>query len=67
MAAPTLIYDARSDSWQYLEYFCHACVLRMNWPGYVPAFLDPDYDEQMSQVGAIERTRREPPRTAPDG
>ena len=46
----------------YLEYYCHACVLRINWSGYVPAFLDPDYDNQITEIEGIERARVGPPR-----
>jgi hypothetical protein len=31
-----------AEPWVYLEYYCHACMLRMNWPGFVPAYLDPE-------------------------
>src|SRR5205814_7124863 len=60
------VTDARSDPWQYLEYFCHACVLRMGWTGHAPAFADPEYDDHLAQVVAIERGRRGPPRPWPD-
>jgi hypothetical protein len=43
--------------WAYLEYYCHACVLRMHWPSHVPAFLDLDYDRQIDEIEGIERGR----------
>ena len=48
--------------WAYLEYYCHSCVLRMHWPGFAPAFLDPDYDHQIDEIEGIERARYGPPR-----
>ena len=54
-----LIAEAEASGclWAYLEYYCHACVLRMNWPGFVPAFLDPDAHTQLSKIESIERNR----------
>ena len=49
--------EASGRPWAYLEYFCHACVLRMNWPGFMPAFLDPDYDTHVTEIEGIERGR----------
>ena len=46
----------------YLEYFCRACLLRLAWN--TPAWdgrrlwlTEPDYDEHLNQVVAIERAR----------
>ena len=57
----------RSDPWQYLEYCCHACVLRMGWPGHAPAFLDPEYDDHIRQILEIEGYRYATPRVTPGG
>jgi hypothetical protein len=46
--------------WAYLEYYCHSCVLRMHWPGFVPAYLDPDYDKQIDEIEGIEQSRVAP-------
>ncbi len=59
--------EPHAEPWVYLEYFCHACVLRMSWPGFVPAFLDPKYDQQLQQVVDIERGRHRLPRTGANG
>ena len=40
---------ASGRPWAYLEYDCHSCVLRMHWPGFVPANLDPDYERHISR------------------
>lgn len=53
---------ASGRPWAYLEYYCHACDLRMRWPGFVPAFLDPDYDKHIDEIEGIERARIGPPR-----
>lgn len=55
--------DLRASPWAYLEYYCHSCLLRLSWntPGWEGrqlAFLEPDYDEQIRQIEAIERGRR---------
>ena len=52
--------DASGRPWAYLEYFCHACVLRMHWPVFVPAFLDPEYATQLDEIERIERARGTP-------
>lgn len=49
--------EASGRPWAHSEYFCHACVLRMNWPGFVPAFLDPDSGTQLELIARIERSR----------
>ena len=49
--------DASGRPWVYLEYYCRSCVLRMSWPGFVHAFLDPDYDRQIDEIVGIERAR----------
>jgi hypothetical protein len=59
--------DAQTDPWQYLEYYCHQCVLAMSWPNHPPPFLDPGYDQHLAQIVEIERNRRGPPRVWPDG
>jgi hypothetical protein len=51
---------SRADPWQYLEYLCHACVLWMGWTGQQPAFMDPDYDDQLCRVVEIEHAQRGP-------
>jgi hypothetical protein len=33
----------------------------MSWPGFVPAYLDPEYDRQIQEIECIERGRRIPP------
>jgi hypothetical protein len=48
--------------WPYLEYFCHACQLRLAWrtpawEGRRLAVLDDDYDEHVRQIIWIERGR----------
>ena len=53
---------ASGRPWVYLEYYCHSCVLRMDWRGFVPAFLDPDYDTHIDEIEGIERGRLRPPR-----
>jgi hypothetical protein len=52
--------DASERPWAYLEYYCHSCVLRMDWPGFVPAFLDPEYDTHITEIEGIERGRALP-------
>ena len=48
------------DPWQYLEYFCNGCLLRMNWrtpewAGREPGFLEADYkrlrDDELGRLG----------------
>ena len=55
--------EPHAEPWAYLEYYCHVCVLRMSWTGFVTAFFDPDYDRQFQQVLDIERGRHGLPRT----
>jgi hypothetical protein len=57
--------DLRASPWAYLEYYCHGCLLRLGWntPGWEGrqlAFLEPDYDDRIRQIEAIERGRRGP-------
>ena len=40
----------------------------MDWPGFVPAFLDPDYDTHITEIEGIERARLSVPvRLTQDG
>lgn len=54
--------DLQMNPWAYLEYYLGACVMRLSWKGdWVGrefAFMEPDYDEHMTEIEKIERPRR---------
>jgi hypothetical protein len=60
----------KTDPWQYLEYYCDGCLLRLrwntpDWEGRQLAFMEQDYDEHMREIESIERGRRGPARSWP--